>query len=155
MGLLAGLIVFGVLRVWLGAEWGAIGNMSGVMNIRVIKNNMLWLPLAMAVGMKGTVLPIGLTLAAFVAARKPRVLLLFAFAALPVLAAAIAVYDLSRSLAYAFPVYFAAMAIIPSVLPLQEMRRLFACAALASAVFPTYVVLLGVFPMLPVWRFVF
>jgi hypothetical protein len=147
---MSGLIVFGVLRLVLGHRWGQMASVSG-MSFEVVRNNVIWLPLALAGGIKGGMLLfLGAGLA--LAIHRSALILALAFALTPCLLASLLVYDLTRSLAFGFPAYFLAMVILRREVQLPQMRRLMLCAALGCAVLPTYWVLLRVYCLLPAAR---
>jgi hypothetical protein len=153
IGLVFGLFGFIVIRIWLACIFGTMVNTSG-MSLSVMKNNLLWLPLALGGGVKGGLL---LFLSAgwvLFCHRRLGPFVIGGLAFAPVLFAALAVYDLTRSLAYGFPLYFIAIRMLALNVRAQDMRRLTFCAAMGCLVLPTYWVLLRVYFLLPVLRLV-
>ncbi len=151
VGLIFGLVAFSGLRWWLGEHFGEIASTSG-MSLGVVKNNVLWLPLALACGLKGGVILFVAAGLGLLIHRRTGLLTWGVLALLPGLCASIWVYDLTRSLAFGFPAFFLAMAVLRQAFGVQEVRRLLFCAALGCLAFPTYWILLRVHWLLPVVR---
>jgi len=150
-GLLAGFLGFGVLRLLLGFHWHQMVDTSG-MRFAVMKSNLLWLPLALFGGIKGGALLFFGAGLLMVTLGGESYLALVGFATAPCVIAALWVYDLTRSLTFAFPSYFLAMCVLRRHMSRIEIRRLTFCAAFGCAIFPTYWVLLRVYCLLPVLR---
>jgi hypothetical protein len=155
---IAGVAVFLGLRVVLGLHLGAMTDTSGIaghnglVNLNLLRNNAIVLPLALLLLFKGLTILIG-TSAVVLAMRKASVYAaLVILAVLPCILAAVAVYDLSRSLGYAFLLIFISARILAKNLDLTSLRRIALCAAVVSVSMPSYYILLGLFPMLPIFR---
>jgi hypothetical protein len=151
LGLLLGVIAFGALRLSLVSHWGQMISTSG-MNLGVLKNNILWLPLAIGGALKGGALLFATAGLVLLAHGGRTLLAMGILACAPGVLASLWVYDLTRSLAFGFPLYFLTLKVLVWNLSQAQTRRLIFCAALGCAALPTYWVLLRVYFLLPVVR---
>jgi len=138
IGLMAGVILFGGVRLLLAHKWGAFYEASLVCQWDIAKNNTLFLPAAILTGLKGGIVIIGLALALLLASCRYFLLSLACLCVIPSLLATIMVGDLTRSLFYAFPAIFIALAVIAHQCGTNDARRRVTFyALLGSALFPT------------------
>ncbi|HTB85055.1 MAG TPA: hypothetical protein VK742_15480 [Candidatus Sulfotelmatobacter sp.] len=137
IGLIAGVITFVAVRLWLAHRWGTFYEGSDICEWSMTKKSIHFLPTAILTGLKGGLVIVGLAVALLLVRRKYFLLALAVCAVIPVLLATILVFDLSRSLFYAFPVLFIAAAVLARQCQTNECRRITFCALLGSALFPT------------------
>lgn len=85
--------------------------------------------------------------------RALRCLTVVVLASAPSVCAAILTYDISRSLGYAFPAFFVAMAAMRQSFHTRDLRRVLMVATVCSVLFPTYFVVFGqISTLLPIFR---
>ena len=146
-----GVALYLVLRWALGRHIGTMADYQG-MCLWMLKHNGMLLPVAFLLLFKGYSLLVG-TSALVVARRRDfRNALLLIASITPCVVAGIFVYDLTRSLCYAYPCIFLCAWIVTRDLDVTALRRLCLCAAFLSICMPTYYILLGIEPLFPVLR---
>jgi hypothetical protein len=143
-----GTVTFVVLRVAFGWSLGTMADASSSIRL-ALTYNVLVFPLAILLVLKGASVLVGAGLLQLGRLRAAAGLIL---AALPTVVASAMVYDLSRSLAYGFPAVFICAAALQRTEALPSVRRLTCLAAGVSVVMPSYYILLGLVPMLPILR---
>ena len=151
IGTIVGALIYVILRVALALHYGSMGDRSGI-SLMPLRYNLIVLPLAMLLLFKGLSILVGTSVLVLARLRAHRYALVFALFAVPSILAGVLVYDLSRSLAYGFPCIFICARITAHNLGRENLRRITMCAAIASIFMPTYYILLGLHPMLPVFR---
>lgn len=149
--LIGGVCCFLVLRFLMARRMGIAYDISGV-GLMTLKYNVLTLPLALGLVSKGSAVLLAAAAVILVAKKELRFLTMAALTVLPCLMAAMLVYDLSRSLAYAYPAVLLSYGVLADATELSTVRRLSLAAAVVSLAFPSYYILLGLHPMLPVVR---
>jgi hypothetical protein len=126
--------------------------MTGIA-LSFLKGNLVMLPLALFLIAKGGVAIV--SIAATVAALRRRydLLALALLAWLPSVFASLLLHDLSRSLAYSFPIFFVALAFSNCTLKTVQCRRVLLGAVLFNLALPTYYIMNEqIFALLPILR---
>ena len=136
-GLIAGVLLFGMVRIYLGLKWGTLVETSEIGERFLFIKGLHFLPLTVLTGFKGGVVIFFFSIALLLARRRFALLALAIFAALPALLAAVMVWDLSRSFYYIFPALFLGMAVMANQCSRRECRKIMFCACLGSLVFST------------------
>jgi len=136
-GLIAGVLLFGMVRIYLGLKWGTLVETSEIGERFLFIKGLHFLPLTVLTGFKGGVVIFFFSIALLLARRRFALLALAIFAALPALLAAVMVWDLSRSFYYIFPALFLGMAAMANQCSRSECRKIMFCACLGSLVFST------------------
>ena len=136
-GLIAGVLLFGMVRIYLGLKWGTLVETSEIGERFLFIKGLHFLPLTVLTGFKGGVVIFFFSIALLLARRRFALLALAIFAALPALLAAVMVWDLSRSFYYIFPALFLGMAVMANQCSRSECRKIMFCACLGSLVFST------------------
>jgi hypothetical protein len=136
-GLLAGVFLFGVMRIYLGIKWGALVETSEIGEKFLFRKGLHFLPLTVLTGFKGGTIIFFISIALLLAHRRIALLALAIGAALPALAAAVMVWDLSRSFYYIFPALFLGIAVLAQQCSISECRKIMFCAFLGSLLFST------------------
>jgi hypothetical protein len=119
----------------------------------VAKGNLELLPLALFLMTKGATLPLTLSALAMLITRNATLLLVAILASIPAVFAALFVYDLSRSLAFAFPIFFIALEYLASHVDKQTIRRCLVASAVFNVAMPTYYIMEGkAYALVPIIR---
>jgi hypothetical protein len=134
-GLLIGIALFLMVRVFLALKWGVLYNSSDIGD--PFKKCLHFLPTAFLLGVKGGILVFFAATMILIARRKFALLILATCAIIPSLITALMVYDLARSLCYAFPALFIAMAVLAKRCSVDECRKILFCALLGCLFFQT------------------
>lgn len=137
LALSAAVILFVLLRLYIAAKWGSLYETSDICQWAVIKKCIHFLPSAILTGLKGGIIIFLAAIALFLARRRFALLALAVCAVIPSLMTTLMVFDLSRSLYYAFPALFMAMAVLAQQCSVSDCRKITFCAFLGSALFPT------------------
>lgn len=150
-----GVIVFGLIRIFLGIRWGAFLNTSEL-SIIAFRAHAALVPLATLNLVKGGVFILAAWLLVAIAKRELAAVTLTLLALVPILGVVAFVDDFTRSLAYGFLAFFIAMVEIVRNVQAIETRRLVSFAVICSLCVPTYYLIEGtIYPMLPVFRVFF
>jgi len=131
---------------------GAMGDRSGIITSLPLRYNAIVLPLALLLLTKGLSVLIGASALVLANRKASRYALLLVSSVIPCVLAGVMVYDLSRSLGYAFPCIFICARIAAQIMGITSLRRIVLCAATLSVSMPTYYILLGLHPLLPIFR---
>ncbi len=153
IGLVLGIVLYIGARLSLAARLGAIADTSG-MNLMALRYNLSVLPLALISAYEGLSVVVLASIIVLMQARRWATIGLWLLPTAASVGAASVVYDLSRSLGYSvFLNVVLAFGILHSgQVQTTEIRRIALYAAIASLMLPSYVILLGVHPMLPILR---
>lgn len=136
-GIFAGVILFGLVRLYLALKWGSLYEASEVCEWIIIKKCIHFLPIATLTGFKGGIIVFFVSTALLIVRRRFALLALAGCAVMPSLMAAIMVWDLSRSLYYAFPSLFLGMTVLARQCSISECRKIMFCSFLGSILFST------------------
>jgi hypothetical protein len=147
-----GVAIAAACRVALGLGWGKMWDDAGIA-LGTAKGNLVWLPLALFLIAKGTTLPLIWSAVMTLIRRNSGLLLVTTVASIPIVCAALLAYDLSRSLGYAFPTFFLALAYLVRHVEQRTMQRCLLAAALFNLAMPTYFIMAGtLYALLPIVR---
>jgi hypothetical protein len=136
-GVIGGTIVFAAARVLLGMHIGRPFD-SAMVGFESVKYNLTLLPLAWPLVFKGATLVMAAGSLCLLEGRSAKAALLLLICVAPVIISSLLVWDLCRSLGYAFPVLLlCAKGLLQSSSP-QSIRRVAISGALISACLPTY-----------------
>jgi len=134
-GMVIGIALFLLVRVLLALKWGTLYNTSDIGD--PFKKCLHFLPTAVLLGIKGGVLVFFSATMILIARRKFALLLLASCVVIPSVVTALMVYDLARSLYYAFPALFIATAVLAQRCSVDECRKILLCAFLGCLCFQT------------------
>jgi hypothetical protein len=136
-GAISGVLLFLALRVLLGRYMGQQFDAAQV-GLSPVKQNLTLLPLALLLAYKGSAIIIGAAIAYLARASSIRSVALLVLCALPGIAGSLLVWDLTRSLAYTFPVLLFSARVLAESGASQALRSNALGGALLSALLPTY-----------------
>jgi hypothetical protein len=134
---ICGVLVFGIIRIYLGIRWGALVDTSGLslagFNVRASLFPLMALNLV-----KGGIFILAAGFLVAIAKREFATVVFTSLALIPALGVVAFAWDFTRSLAYGFLTFFIAMAVIVRNVELVDTRRLVSFAVICSLFVPTY-----------------
>jgi hypothetical protein len=136
VGTIAGALFFAGVRIIFGMHVGHLVDRAEVGFYKLLPN-LLMLPVNSLFVFKGTVLILALALLVALLRRAGVAILIVAVAAFPSVVASMLVTDISRSLAYVFPLLLICTQALTESMDLLTIRRVALCAALFSTLIPT------------------
>ena len=134
---ICGVLVFGIIRIYLGIRWGALVDTDGLslagLNVRASLFPLMALNLV-----KGGIFILAAGFLVAIAKREFATVVFTSLALIPALGVVAFAWDFTRSLAYGFLTFFIAMAVIVRNVELVDTRRLVSFAVICSLFVPTY-----------------
>jgi hypothetical protein len=152
---ICGVLVFGIIRIYLGIRWGALVDTAGL-SLNAFKVRASLFPLMALNLVKGGIYILAAGFLVAIAKREFATVVFTLLALIPALGVVALAVDFTRSLAYGFLTFFIAMAVIVRNVELVDARRLVSFAVICSLFVPTYFLIAWrIYPMLPVFRIFF
>jgi len=152
---ICGVLVFGIIRIYLGIRWGALVDTAGL-TLNAFKVRASLFPLMALNLVKGGIYILAAGFLVAIAKREFATVVFTSLALIPALGVVALAVDFTRSLAYGFLTFFIAMAVIVRNVELVDTRRLASFAVICSLFVPTYFLIAWrIYPMLPVFRIFF
>jgi hypothetical protein len=134
---ICGVLVFGVIRIYLGIRWGALVDTSGL-SLNAFKVRASLFPLMALNLVKGGIFILAAGFLVAIAKREFATVVFTSLALIPALGVIAFAVDFTRSLAYEFLTFFIAMAVIVRNVEIVDVRRLASFAVICSLFVPTY-----------------
>jgi len=134
---ICGVLVFGIIRIYLGIRWGALVDTAGL-SLNAFKVRASLFPLMALNLVKGGIYILAAGFLVAIAKREFATVVFTSLALIPALGVVAFAWDFTRSLAYGFLTFFIAMAVIVRNVELVDTRRLVSFAVICSLFVPTY-----------------
>jgi hypothetical protein len=134
---ICGVLVFGIIRIYLGIRWGALVDTSGL-SLAGFNGRASLFPLMALNLVKGGIFILAAGFLVAIAKREFATVVFTSLALIPALGVVAFAWDFTRSLAYGFLTFFIAMAVIVRNVELVDVRRLVSFAVICSLFVPTY-----------------